>query len=48
VGKKIKGKKRHVLGDTQSLLTHALVHRADIQERDGGGPLMTTLFGLRP
>ena len=27
---------------------HALVHRADIQDRDGGALLMATLFGLHP
>ena len=30
-GKKIKGKKRHILVDTVGLLLHALVHPADIQ-----------------
>ena len=35
-GKKIKGKKRHILVDTQGLLLHAIVHAADIQDRDGG------------
>ena len=35
-GKKIKGKKRHVLVDTVGLLLHAVVHPADIQDRDGG------------
>jgi transposase len=35
-GKKIKGKKRHILVDTQGLLMHAIVHGADIQDRDGG------------
>ena len=35
-GKKIKGKKRHILVDTIGLLLHALVHPADIQDRDGG------------
>ena len=44
----IKGKKRHILVDTQGLLMHALVHRADIQDRDGGALLMATLFGLHP
>ena len=34
-GKKIKGKKRHVLVDTQGLLIEALVHAADIQDADG-------------
>ena len=47
-GKKIKGKKRHVLVDTQGLLMHAIVHAADIQDRDGGVLVMATLFGLYP
>jgi putative transposase len=33
--KKIKGRKRHLLVDTQGLLLKALVHRADIADRDG-------------
>ena len=44
-GKKIKGKKRHVLVDTLGLLLHAIVHPADIQDRDGGRPGYGTLFG---
>jgi transposase len=44
----IKGKKRHILVDTQGLLMHALVHAADIQDRDGGVMVMATLFGLYP
>jgi len=47
-GKKIKGKKRHLLVDTQGLLLLALVHSADIQDRDGGVLLMATMFGLFP
>jgi transposase len=47
-GKKIKGKKRHLLVDTQGLLLHAIIHAADIQERDGGMLLMSTLFGMFP
>src|SRR3981081_1564686 len=47
-GKKIKGKKRHILVDTQGLLMHAIVHGADIQDRDGGALLMATLFGAFP
>src|ERR1700758_4879744 len=35
-GKKIMGKKRHILVDTQGLLMQAIVHAADIQDRDGG------------
>ena len=45
---KIKGKKRQILVDTQGLMLHALVHAADIQDRDGGAMLMATLFGLYP
>ncbi|WP_323368398.1 transposase [Komagataeibacter medellinensis] len=45
-GKRIKGKKRHVLVDTQGLLMEATVHAADIQDRDGGVMLMAILFGL--
>jgi transposase len=47
-GKKIKGKKRHIVVDTQGLLMEAIVHSADIQDRDGGALLMTSLFGLFP
>src|SRR5436190_4549806 len=47
-GKKIKGKKRHVLVDTVGLLLHAIVHPADIQDRDGGVLVMATLFGMFP
>ena len=42
------GKKRHVLVDTQGLLMHAIVHSADIQDRDGGALLMASLFGAFP
>jgi transposase len=34
-GKKIKGRKRHILTDTQGNLVHAVIHTADIQDRDG-------------
>ena len=46
--KKIKGRKRHILVDTQGLLMHAIVHAADVQDRDGGALLMTSLFGAFP
>jgi transposase len=45
-GKKIKGKKRHVLVDTRGLMLHSIVTAADIQDRDGGASLLGTLFGL--
>ncbi len=41
-GKKVKGRKRHALVDTEG---HGLIikpHPADIQDRDGGGPLLRT------
>ena len=37
-----------MLVDTQGLLLHAIVHAADLQDRDGGILLMATLFGLFP
>jgi hypothetical protein len=47
-GKLIKGKKRHILVDTPGLLLHAIVHAADVQDRDGGILLLATLFGQFP
>ncbi len=44
----IKGKKRHVLVDTLGLLLHALVTSADVQDRDGGLMVLSTLFGQFP
>ena len=34
-GKKIKGRKRHIVTDTLGLMLFVLVHAADIQDRDG-------------
>ena len=47
-GKKIKGKKRHILVDTLGLLIDAIVHSAGIQDRDGGILLLATMKGLFP
>jgi len=47
-GKKIRGKKRHLLVDTEGFVLEAIVHAADLQDRDGGVLLLTTLFGLFP
>lgn len=33
--KKIKGRKRHILTDTQGFLLAAVIHAADVQDRDG-------------
>ena len=37
-----------MLVDTQGLMLHGIVHAANIQDRDGGGLLIATLFGLHP
>ena len=34
-GKKVKGRKRHIITDTCGFLVFILVHAADIQDRDG-------------
>jgi hypothetical protein len=47
-GKKIKGKKRQILVDTIELLLHAVIHPADIQDRDGGVLMLSSLFGMYP
>src|ERR1700730_1213005 len=43
-----RSRKRHILVDTLGLLLHAVVHPADIQDRDGGVLVLSTLFGLYP
>jgi transposase len=47
-GKKIKGKKRHLLVDTEGLVLQVIVHAANLQDRDGGNLLLAALFGLFP
>lgn len=42
-GKKIKGRKRHILTDTLGLLVAAVVHTADIQDRDGAPDVLTSI-----
>ena len=42
-GKKIKGRKRHILTDTQGLLVGAIVHTADIQDRDGAPVVLASI-----
>lgn len=34
-GKKVKGRKRHLLVDTEGLVLRVVVHAADVQDRDG-------------
>jgi len=45
-GKKVKGRKRHILTDTGGLLVAAQVHTADIQDRDGAVPLLASVRTL--
>lgn len=42
-GKKIKGRKRHILTDTCGFLIFILVHAADIQDRDGAVDVLKTI-----
>jgi transposase len=42
-GKKIKGRKRHILTDTLGLLVGAVVHTADIQDRDGAPSVLASI-----
>ena len=42
-GKKIMGRKRHILTDTGGLLVAAVVHTADIQDRDGAPSVLTSI-----
>ena len=42
-GKKVKGRKRHILTDTGGLLVTAQVHAADIQDHDGAPELLTSI-----
>ena len=39
-GKKIKGRKRHILTNTQGYLVGAIIHTADIQDPDGAPDLL--------
>jgi transposase len=47
-GKKIKGRKRHILVDTLGLLLNVVVHPADVQDRDGAFPLLRRARRLFP
>ena len=42
-GKKVKGRKRHILTDTGGLLVAAQVHAANIQDRDGAPSLLASI-----
>jgi putative transposase len=42
-GKKMKGRKRHIITDTQGLLVGAIVHPADAQDRDGAPDVLAAI-----
>jgi transposase len=47
-GKKVKGRKRHILTDTQGLLVGAVVHTADVQDRDGAPRVLAAVRSAFP
>jgi putative transposase len=47
-GKKIKGRKRHILTDTEGNLVHAVIHTADIQDRDGAPLVLAEIIHRFP
>jgi putative transposase len=44
-GKKVKGRKRHILVDTMGLLLMVVVHTANIQDRDGAKQVLEKVTG---
>jgi transposase len=47
-GKKIKGRKRHIVTDTEGCLVGVQVHAADIQDRDGAPNLFASIRAIYP
>uniref|UniRef100_UPI001A972868 IS5 family transposase n=1 Tax=Sabulicella rubraurantiaca TaxID=2811429 RepID=UPI001A972868 len=47
-GKKVAGRKRHLLTDTLGLLLGVVVHPANVQDRDGAEPLLRQARKLFP
>jgi Transposase DDE domain len=47
-GKKIKGRKRHIVTDTHGHLVGLVVHPADVQDRDGGSLALASIRFLYP
>jgi transposase len=47
-GKKIKGRKRHIVTDTEGHLVGVQIHAADIQDRDGAPDLLASIRSLYP
>jgi transposase len=47
-GKKIKGRKRHIVTDTLGLLVGVLIHAANIQDRDGAPDVLNSIRSRWP
>src|SRR6516164_6597348 len=47
-GKKVKGRKRHLLVDTMGLIVAVVVHSAGVQDYDGAKPLLAGARGTSP
>lgn len=47
-GKKVKGRKRHIVTDTMGLLLAVLVSTANVQDRDGAGPAVARAMARYP
>ena len=48
MGKRIKGRKRHIVTDTVGLLVGLVVHSAGIQDRDGAPDVLKTIVSRYP
>jgi transposase len=47
-GKRIKGRKRHIVTDTVGLLVGVVVHGADVQDRDAAPDVLKSIAGTYP
>ena len=47
-GKKIKGRKRHIVTDTLGLMVGLVVHSADVQDRDGAACVLQSIRSSFP
>jgi putative transposase len=47
-GKKIKGRKRHIVTDTEGNLVHAVIHPAHVQDRDGAPLVLAEIIRHHP
>jgi len=47
-GKKVKGRKRHIVTDTNGFLVGLVVHEANIQDRDGAVPMLQSIRRFYP